>query len=158
MFDRWHPSFCPAADNLKRFCAECEMITPEQDIEVIGFLKIFLFQLVCCFSMLVLLFPAEIILYSLLLYIWPFISFICLISFFNTIIVFFEGAFVFNPFPIYLCLLSTGWPPRPRHSHPSLFGALWEHSHDHMAGHRLCLQGTTNGEMREHKIYTHTQS
>lgn len=42
-------------------------------------------------------------------------------------------------------VLSAGGSPRPRHSHPALPGALREHPHDHLAGHRLRLQGIANG-------------
>ncbi len=67
---------------------------------------------------------------------------------------FLEGV-ALNSLPVYVFVLSTGGPPRPRHSHPSLLGALWEHPHDHLAGHRLCLQGTANGERRENATFHH---
>lgn len=48
---------------------------------------------------------------------------------------------VLSPPPLFV----PGGPPRSRHRHPALPGALREHPHDHLAGHRLRLQGTADG-------------
>lgn len=61
--------------------------------------------------------------------------------------------FALNIRPLRVFVLSTGRPPRPRHSHPSLLGALWEHPHDHLAGYCLRLQGTANGERKGSTFY-----
>lgn len=45
--------------------------------------------------------------------------------------------------------VSPGGPPRQRYIHPSLLGTLWEHPYDHLAGHRLRLQGAANGEGKD---------
>ena len=46
---------------------------------------------------------------------------------------------VSSAIPGFLFSLHTAGPSRTGHLHPASPGALWEHPHDHLAWHRLCL-------------------
>lgn len=143
MFDHWHPSFWLAVDNLYSFVPECKakknsaqrILMWKQTHKLSeGFP---LFKLIGWFSLLRKTLP----------YLF------CLISSPKPFINLFWVAEL-NSLPLFLCVfvLSTGGPPRPRHSHSSLLGALWEHPHDHLAGYCLCLQGAANGERTSNLI------
>lgn len=50
--------------------------------------------------------------------------------------------------PGFLLCLCTAGPSRTRYLHPPAPGALRELPHDHLARHRLCLQGASHGRCR----------
>lgn len=53
-----------------------------------------------------------------------------------------------------LFCISAGGPSGARHGYPALPGALWEHTYDHLAWDRLCLQRPPYGKWEKMHNYS----